>query len=218
MSRANQLFAYFPLAMMAATFWSLGVFAAWPSWWSALVVFSVIYGAPPITLRIVTQANAIRDGVSQIDRRAFNPWLAAHHIQAFYDALPFLESLLRVAPGFYSMWLRLWGSHIGYGVDWPVRLDVRDRNLLDVGNRAAFGHDAYLAGHVRRRTDGGARVLVRRIRIGAHAFVGAGARMGPGAIAPANTFVPAMASVNVNETFGQGVRHAAPEEAEFALS
>jgi carbonic anhydrase/acetyltransferase-like protein (isoleucine patch superfamily) len=61
-------------------------------------------------------------------------------------------------------------------------------------------------------------VLVRPVRIGGHAFIGAGARIGPGAVVPHNANVPAMAVVGVNETFGETVRHPEREEAQFALS
>ncbi len=69
-------------------------------------------------MRIMLRWAPLKPGVSLIDERTFSPWLASHHIQAFYDALPFLESLLRVIPGFYSLWLRMWGSRVGYGVEW----------------------------------------------------------------------------------------------------
>jgi hypothetical protein len=217
MSLPDRLFSYFPLLMFVAGFSAAGVFAAWPSGWTAALLVMVIYVFPPVVLRILMRWTPLKEGVSKIDGRKFSPWLASHHIQAFYDALPFLESMLRVLPGFYSLWLRLWGSRVGYGVEWAVRLDILDRNLMDIGNRVVFAREVELAAHVRRKTEGGTRVLVRRVRIGSYAFVGAGARAGPGAVAPANAQVPALAVIDVNETFGEAVRHPAPEEAEFAL-
>jgi acetyltransferase-like isoleucine patch superfamily enzyme len=219
MTFANRLFSYFPLLMMAGTLTALGVFGAWPSWWAALLPLGVIYLVPPITLRILQRWAPIKPGIVTIDGRRFCSWLAAHHIQAFYDGVPFLESLLRVIPGFYSMWLRLWGSRIGYGVEWAVNVAVLDRDLMDIGNRVVFARQVELAAHVRRKTEGGAsRVLVRPVRIGSYAFLGAGVRVGPGAVAPANASIPAMAVIGVNETFGDVARHSAPEEAEFALN
>lgn len=219
MTAADRLFSYFPLMMTAATFAALGVFAAWPSGWSALLLIFVVYFLPPIVLRIMLRWAPLEQGISCIDGRKFCPWLAAHHIQAFYDALPYLESLLRVFPGFYSMWLRLWGSQIGYGVVWPVRMDVLDRNLMEIGNRVTFEREVELAAHVRKKTDGGrSRVLVRPVRIGSYAFIGAGARIGPGASVPSNASVPELAVVGVNENFGDAVRHHEKDEADFVLS
>ena len=71
----------------------------------------------------------------------------------------------------------MWGSRVGYGVEWPVRMDVLDRSLMDIGNRVVFSREVELAAHVRKKTDGGgSRVLVRHVRIGSYAFIGAGAR------------------------------------------
>lgn len=218
MTALDRLFSYFPLLMMAASFSALGVFAAWPSGWTALLVIGVVYLIPPISLRILQRWAPIKPGVALLDGRKFSPWLAAHHIQAFYDALPFLESMLRVLPGFYSLWLRLWGSRVGYGVEWPVRLDILDRQMMDIGNRVVFAREVELSAHVRRKTEGGSRVLVRDVRIGSYAFLGAGARVGPGAAIPANAQVPALTVVDANETFGEGKRHPHPEETEFALA
>ncbi|HRO03859.1 MAG TPA: hypothetical protein PLS69_09690, partial [Terricaulis sp.] len=107
----------------------------------------------------------------------------------------------------------------GFGVEWPVRMDVLDRNLMDIGNRVVFAREVELAAHVRKKQNGaGSRVLVRPVRIGAHAFIGAGARIGPGASVPHNANVPAMSLVDVNETFGDSKRHPEKEEADFALS
>jgi hypothetical protein len=219
MTAADRLFSYFPLMMTAAAFTALGVFAAWPSALTVILVLFIIYGLPPMVLRVLFRWAPLKLGVSAIDGRKFNSWLAAHHIQAFYDALPYLESLLRVIPGFYSMWLRMWGSRVGYGVVWPVRMDVLDRNLMDIGNRVTFEREVELAAHARQKMDGGgARVLVRPVRIGGYAFIGARVRVGPGASVPHNANVPAMAVVGVNETFGETVRHPEREEAQFALS
>jgi acetyltransferase-like isoleucine patch superfamily enzyme len=117
------------------------------------------------------------------------------------------------------MWLRMWGSRIGYGVEWPVRMDVLDRNLMDIGNRVVFSREVELSAHVRQKKDGaGSRVLVRPVRIGSYAFIGAGAKIGPGAVVPHSANVPPAAVVGVNESFGDAVRHPEREEAEFVLS
>ncbi len=219
MTAWDRLFSYFPLLMTAAVIAALSLFAQWPNGWTVLLLLLVIYVLPPTVLRIVLRWAPLKPGIACIDGGKFCPWLAAHHIQAFYDALPFLESLLRVIPGFYSMWLRMWGSRIGYGVAWPVRLDVLDRNLMDIGNRVTFDREVELAAHVRQKLDGGgSRVLVRPVRIGGHAYVGAGARIGPGATVPHNANVPALTVVRVNETYGEAVRHPEKDEAQFALS
>lgn len=219
MTAADRLFSYFPLLMTILSLAALGVFAQWPSGWTALLLLFILYLFPLIVQRVMLRWAPLTQGIACIDGRKFCPWLASHHIQAFYDALPYLESLLRVIPGFYSMWLRMWGSRVGYGVEWPVRMDVLDRNLMDIGNRVVFSREAELAAHVRQKMDGeGSRALVRTVRIGSYAFIGAGVRVGPGAVVPHNANVPALTVVGVNETFGEAVRHPVREEAQFALS
>lgn len=219
MTPADRLFSYFPLMMTVASLTALGVFAQWPSLWSAALLIFVIYFLPPTVQRVMFRWAPLKHGISPIDGRAFSPWLAAHHIQAFYDALPYLESLLRVFPGFYSMWLRMWGARVGYGVEWPVRMDVLDRHLMDIGNRVVFSREVELCAHVRQKTDGaGSRVLVRPVRIGSYAFIGAGARVGPGASVPHNANIPALTVINVNESYGDATRHPDKEEAQFAMN
>lgn len=217
MSFGDRLFSYFPLLMTVAALLVLTGFAQWPAFSAVLLLF-VVYVVPPITLRIVKRWAPLKPGIVSIDEKTFCGWHASHHIQAFYDALPFLESLLRVFPGFYSMWLRLWGSRVGYGVVWAVNMDVLDRDLMDIGNRVVFSRQIELYGHVRRKTEGGvSRVLVRPVRIGSYAFLGANVRVGPGATVPSNAAVPALTVIDANETFGETTRHPAPEEADFAL-
>jgi len=217
MTAADRLFSYFPLLMTVLLLVALGLFAQWPSLWTAALVLLVNYFVPPMVQRVMLRWAPLKEGVSEIDGRKFSPWLATRHIQAMYDALPFLESLLRVFPGFYSMWLRMWGSRVGYGVEWPVRMDVLDRGLMDIGNRVVFSREVELAAHVRRKTDGGrSRVLVRTVRIGSYAFLGANARVSAGASVPSNAAVPDMTHVSVNEVFGDAVRHHEQAEAEFA--
>ena len=219
MNPADRLFSYFPLMMTVTSLAALGVFAQWPSLWSAALLIFVLYLLPPMVQRIMFRWAPLKHGVACIDGRGFCPWLAAHHIQAFYDALPYLESLLRVIPGFYSMWLRMWGSRVGYGVTWPVRMDVVDRSLMDIGNRVTFDREVELVAHVRQKMEGaGSRVLVRPVRVGSYAFVGAGARVGPGASVPHNANVPPLTVVGVNESYGEATRHPDKDEAQFAMS
>lgn len=218
MTGLNRLFSYYPLLLTAGVCAALLALAQWPSGWTVFLLLAVLYLVPPITLRILLRWKPLTYGVTRADDRTFSPWLAAHHIQAFYDALPQLEALLRVIPGFYSLWLRLWGSRVGYGVEWSVNSSILDRNLMEIGNRVVFARQVELAAHVRRKTEGGGtRILVRPVRIGSYAFLGAGARIGPGANIPANAQVPALAVVDVNEVFGEGERHPALEESEFEL-
>ena len=95
MTAADRLFSYFPLLMTVLSLAALGVFAQWPSLWSAILLLFVLYVLPPTVQRVMFRWAPLKQGIACIDGRLFCPWLASHHIQAFYDALPYLESLLR---------------------------------------------------------------------------------------------------------------------------
>jgi hypothetical protein len=202
MTLGGRLVSFFPLAMIVAGIAALAVFAAWPNAWSALLVIAVLYLPPPIALRIHEGSSPLGEGVTRLDGPDYSPWWAAHQFQAFYDAMPFLEAGLRVVPGLYSVWLRLWGSRIGYGVHWPARMHVLDRSLLEIGNRVVFGRNVELSAHLTRRKGDALRLLVKKIRIGNSCFVGEGARLGPGATVASGETVPAGAALGADDVIG----------------
>lgn len=220
MNREGGAISAFPFAMIAATIIAIAFFAAWPSVWTIALVLFIVYLAGPIAFRIHNAFAPLREGVSRLDAPGYSSWWGGRQIQAFYDALPFLEGLLRLLPGWYSMWLRLWGSRIGFGVHWSARIDVFDRSMLDVGNRVIFDRKVELCAHVLRIRQGPGgdqvKLLVRKITIGKNCFIGAGARLGPGARVPPGERVPAQGAVGVNETFNGAPLQTSTEEADLA--
>ena len=90
-----------------------------------------------------------------------------------FNRFPFLEEALRVFPGLYSNWLRLWGSHIGRLTFWAPGVTVLDRGYLDIGDDVVFGAGVRLNGHVLMRTSAGTLELaLGTIKIGAGASIG----------------------------------------------
>src|SRR5438132_13968823 len=90
-----------------------------------------------------------------------------------FNRFPFLEEALRVFPGLYSNWLRLWGSHIGRLTLWAPGVAVLDRGYLDIGDDVLFGAGVRLNAHVLLHDRNGATELaLGRIRIGSGAFIG----------------------------------------------
>ncbi|MBI1188407.1 MAG: hypothetical protein GC206_13935 [Alphaproteobacteria bacterium] len=220
MNREGGAISAFPFAMVAATIIALGFFAAWPGLWTIALLLFLVYLAGPIAFRIHSMFAPLREGVSRLDAPGYSPWWGARQIQAFYDALPFLEGVLRLMPGWYSMWLRLWGSRIGFSVHWGGRIDVIDRSMLDIGNRVIFDRNVELCAHVMRVRPGPGgdevKLLVRKITIGKNCFIGESARLGPGARVLPGERVPARASIGVNETFNGAALQSSPEEADMA--
>jgi acetyltransferase-like isoleucine patch superfamily enzyme len=118
-------------------------------------------------------------------------WWIAHQLQLVYAALPFLEALLRLVPGLYSVWLRLWGSSIGKRVYWTPLVEILDRHMLSVGDDVVFGHQVCCTSHIiRKKTNGDLVLMVRPTRIEAGVLIGARARIGPGVKIPAKSVVP----------------------------
>jgi len=163
-----------------------------------LLAFAV-YGFPLCAFRLLNLLFPVKEGFSQIDEKRFSPWWGGHQIQAVYIAIPQLESVLRLFPGVFSLWLRMWGSRVGASVYWTPRVDIVDRNLLDIGDRAVFGDKVECFGHVIKPKHGRLLLYVKRVQIGRGVFIGAGSRLGPGVRIADGAYVPVLSDLLPNE-------------------
>jgi len=198
MTLRARLFALFPAA------WLLLVLLAFASWLSApasvpraLLGLVTVYLLPVACFRLHQLAWPLVEGRTQLDAPGYIPWWGAHQFQLMYTAFPALEAALRLIPGMYSAWLRLWGSRIGRGVHWTPRVEISDRSLLEVGDGVIFGHRSACYAHLVQRRRGGLVLYLRRIRIGQGVQLGAGSRLGPGASIAAGVVLPALTDVGV---------------------
>jgi len=198
MTLRARLFSLFPAAWLCLVAWA---FAAWTfapySPWRLLAVLAVLYLVPVACFRLHDLAWPLLEGRTRLDAPGYVPWWGAHQMQVMYTAFPALEAALRLVPGAYSAWLRLWGSRVGRGVHWTPRVEITDRSLLEVGDGVLFGHRAACYAHVVHRRAGGLVLYVRRIRIGDTVQVGAGSRLGPGAAIDAGVVLPILTDVGV---------------------
>lgn len=102
----------------------------------------------------------------------------------------FAGAVFRSTP-VWTLYLRLNGARIGRGA-WVNSLSCMDHNLLDLGDGAVIGSNAYVSGHV---VEAGI-LKTGRVRIGRHAtiginsVVGIGADIGDGAQVGALSAVP----------------------------
>lgn len=171
-----------------------------PSVSSLLQLFLMIYAMPVFLFRIHNFFLKVPEGMSRLDLPVYSPWWASHQFQAVFNAFPFLEAFLRLIPGFYSFWLRLWGSQVGKGVYWTPRVEILDRNLVSVGDRAIFGHKVILCSHAIVKKDNGSTLLyVKKVCIGPDAFIGAGSQLGPGAVIAVKQVVPFGTVLTINK-------------------
>ncbi|MCQ4167659.1 acyltransferase [Tahibacter harae] len=199
-----RLFGLFPALWLALLlgcgFWLLRT----ASTAAALALLFVAYLLPVLCFRLHEAVWPLREGRSRIDAPGYSPWWGGHQFQLMYNAFPALEAALRLLPGAYSAWLRLWGSRIGRRVYWTPRVEIADRSLLDVGDGAVFGHLTACYAHLIKPHRGGLVLYVRRIHIGHGAFLSAGSRLGPGVRIADGTVLPLLSDVGVGRRVAGG--------------
>ncbi len=144
--------------------------------------FLHLYLTPPILFRLHNFFIPLPLGYSEFTFSKYSPWFGSFQLQVIYIAIPHLEAVLRLIPGAYSAWLRLWGAKIGKGVYWTPLVEIIDRPLLDIGDHVVFGHRVTTTSHyiLPNKNAPGLRLYMKPIFIGEHAFIGAGVRIGPG--------------------------------------
>lgn len=196
MGRAISFYPTLILTLSAAlVFW----LAYRPSLIQPAALILIIYLLPPLTYRIHELFFPLRDGASKLSEPKYSPWWGAHQIQVIYIALPMLEAVLRLVPGLYSAWLRLWGSRVGRKVYWTPNIEITDRSRLDIGDRVVFGHKCKLLGHAIKPKGDAVVLYLRAIKIGNDVFIGAGSRIGPGAVIADGVYLPVLTDVYVNQ-------------------
>ena len=203
MTLLSTILAFFPtLVMLLASVSFLGVCMT-PSIITVLLLLFSLYGFPLVIHRTHNYFYSIIEGISYLKGKSYSPWWGSHQIQAIYIAFPALETLLRLIPGLFSLWLRLWGSQIGRGVYWTPQIQVADRGLLEIGDRVIFGYGVGLYSHVIKPRKGDLMLYVRKIKIGDDVFVGAGSHLGPGAAIASGTYIPVLTHVYPNQKRGE---------------
>ncbi|MEO1519405.1 MAG: acyl transferase [Cyanobacteria bacterium J06633_2] len=191
MTLLSQLLSVFPAVVMMMTLIAAGYFVYHPGLWEAIAPFLLLYGLPPLVYRIHAWRYPVTKGIYYLGDRTYSPWWGSHQIQLLYIAFPALETVLRLIPGVFSAWLRIWGASIGQDVYWTPALEIADRELLTVGDRAVFGHHVGLYAHAIKPKNENLMLYVKPITIGSHTFIGAGTRIGPGVVIDDGSYVPA---------------------------
>lgn len=141
--------------------------------WRVVAGVAVLYLAPALAARIVNSIAPIPEGRIRLGTRAFFTWWALANLQMLFCRLPFLEELIRLIPGLYSLWLRLWGARIGRLTYWGAGLRILDRSFLRIGDDVIFGAAVRLNPHVLHRNEQGEMELIlASIVIGDRTMVG----------------------------------------------
>lgn len=160
--------------------------------WVALLAPVALYLLPPLACGLARLVRRLPDGRFALGSPEFITWWFFAQWQVVFNRLPFLEELLRLVPGVYSLWLRLWGARVGSLVYWSPGVVVLDRPYLDVGDRTVLAVGSRVNPHmIIPGEDGRLGLAVSRVRVGSNVLIGgysllsAGARVGDGEMLPA---------------------------------
>ena len=147
---------------------------AWSSWSCRLLTgLAVLYLAPPLVARFIKMAFPLREGRIALNSAEFFTWWALYNLQVIYCRLPALEECLRLVPGLYSFWLRLWGAQVGRLTYWAAGLRILDRSFIRIGDNVVFGAGVRLNPHVLAKNEQSQMELIlATVTIGDRAVVG----------------------------------------------
>jgi hypothetical protein len=136
---------------------------------------------PPLAARLAGGGVTPPEGRLDIESPAFLRWWWCSQWQMTFNRLPWIEDAMRLCPGLFSLWLRLWGARIGARTFWGPGVRVLDRPLLAVGNRVVFGAGSCVTSHLLSpASDGRLELILAPVRIGDGVLIGGHAVLGPG--------------------------------------
>ena len=133
----------------------------------------LLYLAPPLLARVARSGLGLPAGRIAIGTKPFFVWWFVFQLQIVFCRLTALEEVLRLVPGLYSQWLRLWGSRIGRFTYWSPGTLITDRSFLWIGDDVVLGAGVRLNPHVLARGKrGDIELLLATVHIGDRAVVG----------------------------------------------
>ena len=130
-----------------------------------------LYGFPLLAYHLHRFVYPLAHGISYLQGSDYSPWWGSHQFQLIYIAFPALEILLRLVPGVFSAWLRLWGANIGKQVYWTPALEIADRGLLTIGDGVVFGHRVGMYSHIIKPRRDNLMLYLNPITIGDGSFI-----------------------------------------------
>ena len=164
----------------------------WGLAWGLVCGIVVLYLFPPLAYRVQSLLFGPPSGRHSVSSLAFLRWWLSAQLQVIFNRLPMLEEILRITPGLYSAWLRLWGAKIGSLIYWSPGIAVLDRPFLHIGNRVVFGAGVRLNPHVIvPGKTGNAQLWLAPVTLGDDALIGGYSLITSGCTIPAGLSVPA---------------------------
>ncbi len=178
---------YIPFLHVCSTIAATTLAARYGGVWPAIATaVLVVYLVPPLAARLVRPRSTLTAERYVVGTLDFFRWWYTAQCQVLFNRLPSLEEILRLVPGLYSPWMRLWGARIGSLVYWSPRVVIYDRCFLDIGDRVVIGANTRICPHfLARRATGEMELVLATVSIGHDALVGgfsllpAGVQIGP---------------------------------------
>lgn len=202
MTFLSTLLSWFPTLVMLMALASFLWVCFLPNIVSMTILFFCLYIFPLLIYRTHEKFFPIKEGISYLCDKEYSPWWGSHQIQIIYITFPALEAALRLIPGAFSLWLRLWGAKVGKGVYWTPHLEIADRGLLEIGDNVVFGHGIGIYSHVIKPKKQDLLLYVKKVKIGNNIFLGAWSHLGPGVAVEDGTFVPVNSHLYPNQIIG----------------
>lgn len=199
MTLLSRIMGLFPAVLFLIVFGEFFVFIDRPNWMKLAAIPLTLYGLPVLTFRIHGIFFPNKFGVFDLRKRVYSAWWGGLQIQWIFIAFPSLETILRLFPGLYSLWLRCWGSKVGRNIYWSPNVRIEDRDLMKIGDNVIFGNKFECYAHLIKPKGDRLILYVKPIEIGNNVFIGGGARMGPGIKVEDGTFVPILTDFVVNQ-------------------
>ena len=147
------------------------------------IVVLIIYIIPPLITRIALLICPLKETEYDLFSKEYYVWWLTFCSQIIYLRLPFLEEILRLIPGLYSMWLRIfWGAKIGRFTFWAPGTKILDRPFLNIGNNVIFAADVRLNPHAQLN----GKLILAPVTIEDNVIVGAYSLLVSGTVIKAN--------------------------------
>lgn len=154
-------------------------------------LFFYIYLLPPLLFRSLNLFYKFESGTYRLNDQQLLVWWYGAQLQLLFSRFSFFEEFLRITPFLYSAWLRLWGAKIGKSVYWSPKVEILDRNLLEVGDHVVVGYGVKMTSHLFNKD----KIFLAPIKIGANSVVGGDSRIAPGCVVEDGAIVHALTTM-----------------------
>lgn len=162
-----------------------------------ILLMAWIYLLPPLASRLTLILFGRPEGRFTQDTAAYRVWWVLTQWQILFNRLPWLEELLRMVPGLYSLWIGLWGGSLSPFAYIGPKVLITDRHAVRVGRGAVLGMQSILAGHLVIRDETGRwLVLAAAPIVESEAVLGGDTKLGPGAVLRAGHMLPSGRHIN----------------------